>query len=340
MTFPAPAMAFGAPLIGWLAGKLGKRNTLLVSMLAYGILGAAGAYMPDLFSLLVSRILLGVAAAGYVTIAVSLIGDYYTGEGARDRLLGWFAVIGGGGSLVVLYLAGLMTKIADWHAPFALYLTAIPLFVLALFVVTEPHRVEAAHAGVQPSDSIWGAWTIYALIVLISISMYAVTIQGAYIMSEGGITDPSTQSNVILFATIGSMVGAYLYRFVRPGFGFHLTLALTWGVLAIGNAGFASTVNVYLLALFATSAGIGSGLMQPLTQTTTLNLVTPAASARAIGMALGCIFLGQFIHPFVVNPLRTSFGLHNAFLILGAASFVAAALAVVWRFVGGRRAIA
>jgi hypothetical protein len=80
--------------------------------------------------------------------------------------------------------------------------------------------------------------------------------------------------------------------------------------------------------------------MQPLTQTTVLSLVTPAASARAMGLALGCIFAGQFIHPFVVDPLRRSFGLHDAFLILGAASLVAAVLSALWRFKGGRRAIA
>jgi hypothetical protein len=77
-----------------------------------------------------------------------------------------------------------------------------------------------------------------------------------------------------------------------------------------------------------------------LTQSTVLNMVTPAASARAMGMALGCIFAGQFVHPFVVTPLRTAYGLHNAFLILGAASLLAAVLAVLWRFVGARRAVA
>ena len=42
--------------------------------------------------------------------AVSLIGDYYVGEGVRDRLLGWFAIVGGGGSLAVLYVAGQLAK--------------------------------------------------------------------------------------------------------------------------------------------------------------------------------------------------------------------------------------
>ena len=43
MTIAAPAMAFGAPVIGWLSGMFGKRNTLLASILIYGIAGMAGA---------------------------------------------------------------------------------------------------------------------------------------------------------------------------------------------------------------------------------------------------------------------------------------------------------
>ena len=335
-TIAAPAMALGAPLIGWLASRFGKRPTLLASVLVYAFAGVAGAYAPDLTTLLASRLVLGIASAGYVTVAVSLIGDYYPGEGARERLLSWFAVVGGAGSLLTLQAAGFIAKIADWHAPFLLYGAAVPLFVLGLFVVTAPRAAEQAGAASNgASDSIWGAWHIYALIILISISMYAVTIQGTFLMNEIGITDSVVQANVVLMSSLGSMVGAYLFRYVRPAAGFHLALALTWALLAIGNAGFAMTANAWLLAGFAASVGIASGLMQPLTQTATLSLVTPSASARAMGVAVGCIFAGQFVHPFVVNPLRTALGLHSAFLILAAASAAAALLAVLWRLRGG-----
>jgi predicted MFS family arabinose efflux permease len=340
MTIAAPAMAFGAPLIGWLAGKLGKRNTLLAAMLIYGVAGMAGAYAPDLYSLLATRLVLGIAAAGYVTIAVSFIGDYYPGEDARGRLLGWFAIVGGGGSLVVLFVAGQLTKLGDWHSPFILYAIPLALLVMAVFLVHDVRQPEGAHAAAAGSDSIWGAWGIYALITLIAISMYAVTIQGTYMMAANGVTDPSTQSNVMLFSTVGSMAGAYLFRFVRPALGFHMTLALTWAFLAVGNIGFPATASFAVLAACSGAVGMASGLMQPLTQTTVLNMVSPSASARAMGMALGCIFLGQFIHPFVVKPLTDSFGLHGAFLWLGGASAVAALLAALWRLKGGVRAAA
>src|SRR5476649_1737901 len=121
MTIAALAMAFGAPLIGWVAGHFGKRPTLFASMLVFGLAGLAGTFLSDFYALLASRLLVGIASACYITIAVSLIGDYYVGTGVRDRLLGWFAIVGGGGSLAVLYVAGLLAKAGGWHAPFALY---------------------------------------------------------------------------------------------------------------------------------------------------------------------------------------------------------------------------
>lgn len=340
MTISAPVMAIGAPLIGWLAGIFGKRNTLLLSVLIYGIAGMAGLVVTDLPLLLASRLVLGLAAAGYITVSVSLIGDYYADEATRGRLLGWFAIVGGGGSLIVLYAAGVLTKMGGWQAPFALYGTALVLFVMALALIKDVRQVSTAAVEGAASGSIWTAWPIYALIILISISMYGVTIQGTYMMAENGITDPSTQSNVMLFSTVGSMVGAYLYRFIRPSLGFALTLALTWGFLALGNIGFPSTANIALLAIFAGAVGMASGLMQPLTQTTVMNRVAPSVVAPAMGMALGSIFAGQFIHPFVMQPLRAYLGLHGALVWLGIASIVAGVLSVLWRLKPGQRATA
>jgi predicted MFS family arabinose efflux permease len=329
-TIAAPAMGLGAPLVGWLAGRLGKRRILLVSALVYALAGGAGAFASDLWTLLASRLVLGIAAAGYLTVSVSLIGDYYP-VAVRDRLISWYAVIGAGGTLVILKAAGLLTGLSGWRAPFGLYLVGLPLFLLGMFTIGEVRRERVEAADRAPGVSIIGAWGIYVLITLLSISLFTLTIQGPFLMTKEGIADPVVQANILLLYMIGSVVGAYVFRFIGPALGFHLVLAVTWGMLALGNIGFASTLNVYLLAAFAAAVGVGGGLMQPLTQTAILNMVASVASARAIGIAIGCIFLGQFLHPLVLAPLRIIFGLHAAFLWMGGASLIAALLALLQR---------
>jgi len=338
-TISALSMAFGGPLVGWAAGLAGKRRVLLVSALIFGLAGAAGAYAPDLWTLLASRLLLGIAAAGYVTIGVSFIGDYYPDPVTRDRLIGWFTVIGGIGSLAVLVAAGWLTKEGGWHAPFALYFSGIPLFLIGLFTITDVPVAAAATAS-GPSGSVLGAWWLYVLIILISISMYTVTIQGVFLMNEKGITDPTVTTRVILLTSIGTIVGAYFFRFVRPALGFGLTLAAVWGLLALGNAGFATTASVFMLSVFAGLVGIGSGFMTPMMTAAVFSSVPPSASARAVGMAMGALFLGQFLHPYALLPFRVAFGLHDAFLWMGGISLAAAVLAVVWRLFGSQRAVA
>ena len=338
-TISALSMAVGGPLAGIAAGRFGKRWVLLISALAYGITGGIGAYAPDLWTLLASRLLLGVAASGYVTVGVALIGDYYPEAAQRDRLIGWFTIIGGAGSLVVLQAAAFLTKANGWHGPFALYLSGIPLFLIGLFTIGEPQR-QAAEATTSQWGPVMRAWGIYAMLILVSISMYTVTIQGAFLMNEEGLTDPGTIANVMLMTSIGTVVGAYIFRFVRPAFGFGLTLALTWALLALGNAGFASTLNVWLLAACAGLVGIGSGFNTPLMTTAVMGAVPPSAAANAVGVAMGCLFLGQFLHPPALTPFREAFGLHGAFLWMGALSLLLAVLSALWSLRGRQRAVA
>src|SRR5260370_39326691 len=75
MTISAVTMVIGFPLSGWLAGLVGKRPVFLWSALFYAIFGVAGAVAPDLWTLLSSRLRLGLAAAGLGTPPVSFFGS-------------------------------------------------------------------------------------------------------------------------------------------------------------------------------------------------------------------------------------------------------------------------
>src|SRR5579859_7887880 len=139
VTIPALVMAVGAPIVGWLASLIGKRTVLFASLPIYAIAGAAGYFSSDYLVLLISRLFVGLAAAGYVTISVASIGDYYAAD-QRDRLISWFAFVGGLGSLVTMEAAGLISKPLGWHAQFLLYLIALPLFLLALYTIRPVRR--------------------------------------------------------------------------------------------------------------------------------------------------------------------------------------------------------
>jgi MFS family permease len=329
LTIAAPTMALGAPIAGWLAGRYGKRPVLLLSLLLYALSGAIGAVAPDLWTMLVSRLVLGLASAGFGTAAIAIIGDQYAGE-RRDRLIGMYAFLGSGGALIGLPLAGVMAE-GGWQTPFALYLIAVPLFLLALAAVREPARDEIA-ISVTGGGSMRSATGLFILIVAISIVLYMVSVQGPFLLEADGIAAPSTQSFIINLATAGSMVSAYLFAYLRPKLGFTPILSVTWVALGLGSLGFGMVHGVAAHCVFAALSGFGSGFMAPLTQTAVIGAVSAEARPRALGLAFGLMFLGMFIQPFLLTPLRGAVGISGAFVWVGGAAIVIGLLTLLRGF--------
>jgi len=333
-TVAAPTIVLGAPIVGWLAGRVSKRLVLLVSALLFAVSGAAGAVAPDIWTMLISRMVLGLASAGLGTVSMGFINDYYATE-KRDRLIGWYALLGSGGALVVLIAAGALAEI-DWRAPFALYLIGLPIFLLALPTIRDLPRTETAGATAG-QGSIAGATGYLTLIVLVSIVMYMATIQGPFLLQARGIDSPTLQAVMADVTTVGAMSGAYLFGFLRPRLGFSAILFILLATLGIGTLGFGLAANMIAIAIFAWLSGFGAGLMTPLTQSAILNAVPPAAATRALGLSFSCIFFGQFLHPFILAPLRAAAGIEGAFLWVGGVMLFASLAALLWRMRAGLR---
>jgi len=335
-TVAAPTIVLGAPIVGWLAGRVSKRLVLLVSALPFAVSGAAGAVAPDIWTMLLSRMVLGLASAGLGTVSMGFINDYYA-TGKRDRLIGWYALLGSGGALIVLIAAGALAEI-DWRAPFALYLIGLPIFALALPTIRDVPRAEAARTEAG-QGSVAGATGYLLLIVGISIVMYMASIQGPFLLQAPGIDSPTLQAVMADVTTVGSMVGAYLFGFLRPRLGFSAILFILLATLGIGTLGFGLAANMIAITVVAWLSGFGAGLMTPLMQSAILNAVPPAAATRALGLSFSCIFLGQFLHPFILAPLRAAAGIEGAFIWVGGIMLLASLLALLWRMRCGPRAV-
>jgi MFS family permease len=236
----------------------------------------------------------------------------------------------------VLLAAGVLAEI-DWRAPFALYLIGLPIFAVAFTTIKDVERADPVEiaAGQGPVGGITG---FLLLIVLISIVMYMATIQGPFLLQAKGMGSPTVQAVMADVTTVGSMVGAYLFGFLRPKLSFSSILFILLVSLGIGTLGFGLAGGMVAIAVFAALSGFGSGFMAPLTQSAILNIVPPTAATRAIGLSFSCIFLGQFLHPLVLAPLRAMAGIEGAFLWVGAATLLASILALLWRVRLGLRA--
>jgi len=329
MTIAGPALAIGAPLFGWLAGTFGKRPIFLLSALLYALAGIAGAFAPNLWTLLLSRFLLGIASGGIGATSMGLLADYYEGA-VRDRLIGWVTTVGGAATLVSLAAAGALVEFVGWQAPFGLYLVGIVMFLAGWPVISGAKTsVSVSHTGA--GGSIRGAFGFLILIVALSVVMNMVAVQGIFLLHAEGITSPTVQSIVIDMSTVGTMLGGYAFGHLKPRLAFSSILALIWLLLGVGAVGFALADTAMTLGLFALVAGLGAGLVAPLNMSAILGVVPPAANARAMGLAIGAIFLGLLLNPFVVQPLRSAFGFQGPFLWIGGAALILSVATLFWR---------
>src|SRR5579859_5628734 len=227
MTVAGPAIAVGGPLLGWLAGFTGKRNMLLISSLLYAVAGLAGAFAPDFWTLILSRILLGLVCGGVAAAGMGLLADYYSGP-RRDRLIGWVSVIGGGGTLISLFAAGKLVESFGWSAPFGLYLVGFLMFLVAVAAVPRtPVSGAVAHGG-GGGGSVLPAAGYLVMLVILSIVMNMIAVQGVFLLHEEGITSPTFHSTMLIVNTVGTMAGAYAFTYLRPRLSYVTMQALTW----------------------------------------------------------------------------------------------------------------
>lgn len=328
MTVPAIMLILAAPLAGLSTERWGRRTVLLASLALFVVAGAGALMTPDAIWLMVCRVLLGIAGGGILTVCLSIAADFPEG-GPRERLLG-FAVAGASLlAAVVLVGGGRLVDHLGWRAPFAFYLLGIPVFVVAMIALTREAprgRGSAALARGWFRPLRW----IYAAAVAFSVGMFMPSIQGPFLLAGGGITSAETQGLIIAacstVAALSSASFGWLVRVFRP-----LTiLALVAACFGAGALVMALS-HGFVIAFGSALMGIAAGLVEATSATIILGRVNEHARSAAIGLLLSSIFLGQFLNPWVVDPLRTLLGINGAFIAVGAAFLVMAVAMLIAR---------
>ena len=142
LTITALFTAIGSLFVGNLIDKFGRKKPLIVSTILFGFAGSSGLYLNSIDAILVSRAILGLSVAGVMTISITLIGDYYSGE-FRNKVIGLQATIMTFGGVLFIFFGGVLAEI-DWHLPFTLFLLAFIFIFGVISKIEEPQKEESA----------------------------------------------------------------------------------------------------------------------------------------------------------------------------------------------------
>ena len=132
------ALAFGGLLLlGGRAGDLlGRRRVFVVGLLLFSAASLAGGFATSEAWLLTARAIQGVGGALIAPTALALITTTFAEGPARNRAMGVYAAMSGGGAAVGLIAGGLLTTYLSWrwvmfvNVPIGLLTAAVAPYVL------------------------------------------------------------------------------------------------------------------------------------------------------------------------------------------------------------------
>ena len=351
-----------APIFGALGDRRSRPRLIALGIAIWSMATALSGFAFNYWSLLLARAAVGVGEASYVTIAPSLLSDYFPVR-QRGRVMAIFFCAIPVGSALGYVVGGLVDKHYGWRAAF--FVAGIPgllMAALCLLIRDPPRggqetatggsatpRPSASRATVQETFKTYGR--------LLRDKAYALTVLGyaAYTFAVGGLgfwmppflerirhfprSEATVDFGAIVVVTgfvgtfIGGWAGDYLAK--RSGQAYLwlsavATLAaapLVWVALTTpSRALYFESMVCAQLCLFLSTGPINAAIA---------NLVLANERATAIALSVFVIhLLGDVISPILIGAISDASNLERAMQIVPLAVIVGG---VVWIFAAATR---
>jgi len=313
MALAALGVVFGALASGSILERVGTRRTLLASLLIYGLGGSGGLFLRDPVFLLASRFAVGFVSACMVTTCVWGIAAEYEGI-QRARALGVSYALAAIAALSVNVLGGYLAHRGGWSLAFLPYpVFGLVGFLLALAGVRQV-RPERDRAGETRQPYLRRLLPFYSLALLLFAVMFMEATQFAFLLEEDGIRNPATRSLIIGTITTVATLISFCYARLRQRLGPFGTLTLGLSCMTVALAALGWRADPAIAILGAALMGIHGGLVSPYLYHAVTEQTDVFSRSHAIGLLTAFSFLGGFLNPLIVAPMRNTIGLHNVFL--------------------------
>lgn len=335
--YTAPGILL-APFVGFVSDRVGRRRVLVPLLALYGVAGASIVSAETFEQLVVLRFLQGVGASSLITLAVTLIGDYYEGR-RRGDIVSLNSGIIGVGAAIFPTLGGALV-VLHWAAPFGFFGIALLVALLALLVLDEP-RVERTASlstylrqfgSVVRDPQILG---LYLAAVSTYVLFYGGVLTAIPLMLDDtyGLSPPQ----IGLLLAVSSVVSATVAtQNARLGDRASVSTLLGGGFCAFGLAflGIWLADSVAVIGGMLLVFGVGIGLTMPSIDRTLVGNVASSQRASVLGLESSMIWLGQTIGPVLFPLLATDLfaagGYVRLFFLFGSAATLGG-LAVIVR---------
>lgn len=315
LTLPALFIVLSAPILGRISDKYGRLYVILPALVLYGISGSAGFFAETIWFLLVTRAILGIAVAGIMTTATTMIGDMFSGE-MRTKIVGYQSAFMAMGGVVYVGVGGLLADI-DWTYPFLLYSFSLVIFVLGLKSLKESRRQASNEEAVVNSPVPTKAYYIYVIGFISMLVFYSVPVQIPFYIRELGVEKNFYIGLAIMVSTFFGALTAVNYSRIKGKA--HFEKVYVWSFLLVASSyimiSFSQGYPGVLVAMMLN--GIGIGMIMPNSSLWLISISENDNRGKILGGLTTAFFLGQFLSPMATQPMVKYFGTETMFGGLG-----------------------
>ncbi|PAF42617.1 MFS transporter [Helicobacter sp. 11S03491-1] len=325
LTLPALFIMIFSPVSGFMLDRFGRLKLIYPSMIIWSISGTSGFFLDNLYLLLVSRAIFGVATAFLMTGVSVLLSDYYTGI-KREKALslqGFFMAFGGA---IFLILGGYLSNL-DWRYPFLAYLLGIVILIFAFFMLFEPanHRnIDSNNTSSNTKFCFMKFIPVYLLGIFCMAMFYIAPTQLPFFISHTlglkssyvGISMAVASVSMAIFSLFYSRLRSYLDIF-RIYFLALFLIGTSFTIVGVFH-------NYTTVLISFVLMGAGLGIMMVNNSSWLFKLAKDNQRAKAYGFLAASLFMGQFISPFITQPVVEYFGLNSMFCIFGGVVYMVA----------------
>jgi len=317
-------IAICSPAIGLLIDKVGVRRPLILGLILYGLAGGSGLIIDNYYLLIFSRILLGLGVATIFTSITVVILNIYEGA-QRNRIMGWRGSSNSAGGILWPLVGGSL-GIISWHLPFAVYLVAIPITILAFISIPESQKGSSSSTSesADNQESTLGIFKStpilflpYGLIFVGNILLYANIVFMPRLVEQFGITSSFYVGTFISTVGLSGGVTSLFYGKIKAILSFNKIVIASLSLWTAGFILISQAPFVWVISIGIVCFGIGMGMVLPTISVWVGELVPASFRGRMTSYISMFSYTGQFLSPIILSPIESSFGLDTLFLSIG-----------------------
>ncbi len=320
MTVPALLIALSAGIAGILIDRYGRLKFLYIAMVLYTLGGTAGFWLEDIYLLLISRAVLGIAVGVTMTIVTTLIADYFVGP-ERQKFIGIQIAFMSMGGIIFLGLGGVLADVG-WRYPFLIYIFALLILPLAVRYLKEPELAEKAKSPIKGLKSPGIIWLLFFNTMVLWILFFLIPVQVPFHLKEIGVEKNALIGLAIALSTAFSAVSSFSYFKLKDRFGFFTIFTAGYFLMAIAYLLLGFAENYFVACLSLIIAGLGMGMMIPNTNMWVMKIAPIEIRGREIGRLTTFWFMGQFLSPILLLPLAKTVAISSIFIIAAGILFL------------------